>query len=353
MSIDIERNWAERPLGMRDVYPQQARIRRQMESTLLDFFDRRGFEMVSSGAFEYIDTLKRGRSDTETNGWLCLFDASGRTVALRPEMTPSIARMAAPLVATGSRTIRWCYAERIYRRTNDPASISWASGKAAESTQVGVEWIGQTGHETDAELLGLCRDGLAHLQLADCQMVVSHALFASSFLASEGLTQASVDSLMNDLARGDHVGFRKRLTDCGVRDDVLQTLISLNPFQPTTLSAALQASLQASGDGQATLRFWNDLVDFAQLMMERGLDEGLSFDLTLARDITYYTGMVFEVFAPGVGAPIALGGRYDDLLAQFGASAPAVGFTFEVERLLTAMTEGAWLHDALGEEATK
>lgn len=345
MSIDINKRWAERPLGMRDVYPQQAKVRRQMESALLDYFERHGYEMVSSGACEYDDTLKRGRAVTETGDWLRLFDASGRTVALRPDMTPSIARMAAPLVATGVPSIRWCYAERVYRRTNDPASISWASGKAAESTQVGVEWIGQTGHQADADLLALCQDGLTQRNLPDWQMVVSHALFAPTFLAALGLAQSAVDVLMDDLTRGDYVGFRTNLQDAGIQHDALQLLISLNPFQPASCAPELRRTLQGSEPGQATLRYWDDLVSFAALLTKRGLQGGLSFDLTLARDIAYYTGMVFEVFAPGVGAPIALGGRYDDLLSHFGAAAPAVGFTFEVERLLTAMTEGAWLRE--------
>jgi ATP phosphoribosyltransferase regulatory subunit HisZ len=75
----------------------------------------------------------------------------------------------------------------------------------------------------------------------------------------------------------------------------------------------------------------------ATQIKQRGLQESITFDVTLCRDISYYTGIVFEAFAPGVGAPILLGGRYDDLLAQFGEASPAIGCAIEVERTLAVL----------------
>ncbi|MCL6516959.1 MAG: ATP phosphoribosyltransferase regulatory subunit [Alicyclobacillus sp.] len=334
---------------MRDVYPQQARRRRQLESRLLRVFEHSGFEMVSCGLLEYVDTLLRGRASSEAEDWLRMVDATGRTVVLRPEMTPSIARMAAPLLAAGTREIRWSYAERVYRRTNDPASLSWASGKAAESTQVGVEWIGQSGADADADLIALCQTALAALGLEGWQMVASHAVFAPAFLEAHGLQAETVESLTLCLARGDYVGFRAVVgavsAATGVPQDVLDQLSALNPLD-ADLPEALQRRFGASEPGRRALRAWGELRELAAVLRRRGLADRVSFDLTLVRDLTYYTGLVFEVFAPGAGAPIALGGRYDDLLVQFGTPAPAIGFAFEAERLLTALTEGDWLHAA-------
>ncbi|MCL6637064.1 MAG: ATP phosphoribosyltransferase regulatory subunit [Alicyclobacillus sp.] len=331
---------------MRDVYPQQAKHRRRLETRLLRFFEDRGFEQVSCGLLEYVDTLLRSRSAGEAEDWFRLFDATGRTVALRPEMTPSIARMAAPLLAAGTAEIRWCYAERVYRRTTDPATLSWASGKAAESTQVGVEWIGRTGCTADAELLALCQQAADAVGLADWQMVVGHASFAPAFLASLGLAQAHVEQVMQCLARGDYVAARWQLRAGGVAEDALSWLAALNPLQAEAVPEVVRPYLADS----VVAGCWEELVSLARVLAEQGLTDHLSFDLTLARDLTYYTGIVLELFAPGVGAPVALGGRYDDLLGQFGAPAPAIGFTFEAERLLTALTEGAWLHEPEGEE---
>jgi ATP phosphoribosyltransferase regulatory subunit len=348
VTFDLPQTWAEQPVGMRDVYPEQAKYRRDIESKLLAFFEQHGYHMVSSGAFEYVDTLLRGRQVQEADDWLRWFDPNGRMVALRPDMTPSIARMAAPLVASGTKEIRWCYAEKVFRRSNDPASLSWVSGKAAESTQVGVEWIGPAADRVDVDLLALCQRSVEHLGLADWQMVVSHAKLTASLLEVLGLSQEARETLMQYLIRGDYVGFRQVHTDYGITEDVLGALSQVNPLDPGSLSAFLAHSREDNRTTQRVWKLWDELTEFASVLALQGLTEHLSFDFTLTRDLSYYTGIIFEVFVPGVGAPVALGGRYDDLLAQFGSPAPAVGFTFEVERLLTALTDGRWLAESMG-----
>jgi ATP phosphoribosyltransferase regulatory subunit len=387
MSLDVVRKWVDRPLGMQDLFPQQAKFRRKVESKLLAEFEDHGFDMVSCGAFEYVDTLLRGRAAAEAEAWVRVFDTLGRTVALRPEMTPSIARMAAPLLSSGNREIRWCYAERVYHRTDDPASLSWISGRAAESTQVGVEWIGPADVEVDARLLRLCQSGLTKLGLKDWQMVVSHAAFAPAFLAASGFEAAVVNDLMGTLARGDYVGFRRIVDDQGSVDlpsgeALLAMLSKINPLSAAEMSGDKMSGAEMSADetsdaeisgdkmssdkmsagrpsgtnlsdlveirwrnpalGTQVENYWNSLVRFAEELKRMRLTDHLTFDLTLTRDISYYSGIVFEVFANGVGAPVALGGRYDGLLASFGAPAPAVGFTYEIERLMAALSEVEW-----------
>lgn len=347
---------------MRDVFPQQARARRFLENRLLDFLDSRGYDMVSGGTFEYVDTLLRGRTVKDSEDWIQLFDATGRAIALRPDMTPSIARMAAPLLAAPSAvgetggnptSIRWCYAEKVFHRTTDPASLSWLSGKAAEATQVGVECIGCSGHDADADILALCREATASLGLTEWQMVVSHAVFGSAFLQAVGVSVDQIEPLLSCLTRGDYVGFRRLAADSGVKGDVLSWLGALNPYRDTTLPDTYGVNWKASKAGRQAEEAWTYLVNLAAALRERGLDEGLTFDLTLHRDLTYYTGIVFEVFAPGVGGPIALGGRYDDLLKQFGVEAPAIGFAFEVERLLAAQSNDVWqMHPGIQHKAS-
>jgi len=346
---------------MNDVFPQQAKFRRKIENTLLQFFEGEGYELVSSGAFEYLDTLLRGRLPGIAEDWVQVFDVTGRTMALRPDMTPSIARMAAPLLAAGRTEIQWSYAERVYRRCADPAFLSWASGKAAESTQVGVEWIGTPGMTSDADVLVLCQKSLTELDIVDWQMVISHADFAPAFFAALGLSGGAIGRLLACLSEGDYVGFRTEFAaadwrqqqqsgavndndGAGDAGDILTLLGSINPCVPATFPYHLLDDWEATTAGRSTLEAWQSLVSLAENLRALGNPEGMSFDLTLRRDVTYYTGIVFEVFAPGVGAPIAAGGRYDNLLQHFGQSAAAVGFMYEVERLLAVLTDGAWLH---------
>ncbi|WAH35913.1 ATP phosphoribosyltransferase regulatory subunit [Alicyclobacillus dauci] len=337
MGVNIVPSFADRPMGMQDGYPDFAKRRRHIESGLIDFFDKAGYELVSSGAFEYVETLLRARPVEAARDWVQLFDGGGNTIALRPEMTPSIARMAAPLVSVGKLPIRWCYAERVYRRTNDPASLSWASGKAAESTQVGIELIGEAGHQSDADMLALCHEAALAIGLSDTQIVVSHARFVPALLRALGIAEDGIPRLLNCLTSGDYVAFTS-LLPLSISIDVLSVLQQLTPFSSTGLDGIIPESawLDEAARGEV-LHAWQTLRTLAIAVEERGLTDYLTFDLTLHRDITYYTGLVFEMFAPGVGAPIAQGGRYDDLLEQFGASAPAIGLAFEVERVMAVL----------------
>ncbi|WP_067927686.1 ATP phosphoribosyltransferase regulatory subunit [Alicyclobacillus shizuokensis] len=336
VALDAMR-WAERPQGMRDLFPSQARMRRNLEDWLIRFFEDRGFSLVSSGAFEYADTLQRGRGPTASEQWVQVFDRSGRPMALRPDMTPSVARMAAPLVAAGQLPIRWCYAERVYHRSDAPATLSWMSGRAAESTQVGVECIGESGVAADSQLLSLCLDALAGLRRAGVRMVISHALFVPALLELLGVPADDLEPLLALLTAGDYVAFRAESRRFVGEVDVMELLSTLNPFQPDTLPGTLVRPESAAS--QRLQAAWRALCQLADAIRASDHASAMVFDLSLHRDPSYYTGMVFEVFAPGAGAPIAQGGRYDHLLREFGAPAPAIGFTFEVERLMTLFAD--------------
>ncbi|GMA62411.1 ATP phosphoribosyltransferase regulatory subunit [Alicyclobacillus fastidiosus] len=135
--------------------------------------------------------------------------------------------------------------------------------------------------------------------------------------------------------------------------DVLGVLQSITPYQPESLNQELfGAGWKSETARLEMMAAWNSLVELAEAVTNMDLQEQVTFDLTLHRDITYYTGLVFEVFAPGVGAPIALGGRYDDLLAQFGSAAPAVGMAFEIERVLAVLNAPTLNHRAMTPRAS-
>lgn len=339
VSVNMSFGFADRPMGMQDGYPDFAIRRRELESRLVAFFHQSGYELVSSGAFEYVDTLLRARPSVVSRDWVQLFDGTGNTIALRPEMTPSIARMAAPLVASGKAPIRWSYAERVYRRTNDPASLSWASGKAAESTQVGIEWIGESGLETDATILSVCHQATIALGLTKIKIVVSHAQFVPALLQTLGVEEELTPTLLNCLTDGDYVQF-SQLVPKDLPIDVFRVLQDLRPTKASAIEELVPKSCwRDSAAGQVMVQAFEHLCRVHQSITAQGPASDVVFDLTLHRDISYYTGIVFEVFAPGVGAPIAQGGRYDELLKAFGADAPAIGLAFEVERALAVLQQ--------------
>ena len=330
-------DFANRAPGMPDCYPSEAKRRRSIESQLLSAFERAECELVTCGTFEYVDTLLRARPFGEASNWVRLFDPSGNALALRPDITPSIARMAAPVLAKSTATLRWCYAERVYRHPSDMASLSSGSGKTAESTQVGVEWLGFQGYMQDAKLIVLCRHALAEVGVKNAQIVISHAKFPHLVMKALQIAEHEIDNLLHLLTDGNFVDFRSELLRQGVAVDVLRILQSLNPYEPESFNILQDVAPKSALDVELAAD-WQYLTALANTLQAQTLQEMALFDFTLHRDIHYYTGVVFEGFAAGVGAPIVLGGRYDELLAQFGSPSPAIGFVFDLERVLTAIS---------------
>lgn len=329
-------NNGDRPAGLRDAYPSYASKRRALEIQLVDYFEQRGCSLVSASAIESLDTFWRAKTSLSVDDAYQILMAPGKLAVLRPEMTPSIARMAAPVLQQHPQPLYWCYAERVYRKPGSVSSWSELAVDAVESTQVGVEWMGVS-EAADADLLLLCHEALQQLSVQGARTVVSHARLAVLFLNAAGISEDVIAKSLQQLVRGDYVGFQELMMTYHPSVSLLTCLRQLNPYDSESLERQLERCGQAVQKNTELYQVWNTVVSIAKQITELGRQQEYTFDFTLTRNIAYYTGILFETFAPGVGAPIALGGRYDELLKQYGADAPAVGFVLELERLLNVV----------------
>jgi ATP phosphoribosyltransferase regulatory subunit len=305
------------PRGFRDILPTEARELRAIERSLTESFTAYGYMPLEPPMVE----RSSGESVLAGDRVIQFLDRDGSLVALRPDITTAVARLVAQRYAGATGALRLSYFAPVFRE--EPAML----GAEREYDQAGIELVGPSGALADAEALALLAESLARVGLRGETIEVGHVGAVRALFAD--LDEGMRDLVMGDLRDGDHVGAFRRAQGAGMSDASV---------------ARAREALAARGKDVEELKLQGidelrEVVDLARRIF--GGDWGVP-NLALLPALPYYTGIVFEALHPDVGFPIAAGGRYDLLLAAFGAARPATGFAINVPRLHLALFASGW-----------
>lgn len=304
------------PSGTRDVLPDEMRELRAITEAMRGVFERFGYGEVYTPAIEYDEVLRRG--ETGMDPAYRVVDDHGHVLALRPDMTVPIARVASTRYASAEPPLRFCYFAHAYR------GVRPHRGQMREFLQAGIELLGAPAPDGTAEALTVLCRALDATGLADYRIAVGDASLYPALLDEVGVAPEARTRLMEALTARDFVGLQRELESAGLADDDLERLLTVPQLRggPDVL-----AGLESAEGLRRVLG-----------ALDPGVAERVVFDLGLARGLGYYTGAVFDVLDPTLGAPLGGGGRYDELLGRFGRPMPAVGFAIGVDRLHIALT---------------
>jgi ATP phosphoribosyltransferase regulatory subunit len=305
------------PSGTRDVLPDEMRELRAITESLRGVFGARGYGEVYTPALEYAAELDPAGAPPAYR----LVDERGEPMVLRTDMTVPIARVVGTRYATAEPPLRFSYFAHAYR------AVRPQRGQPREFLQAGIELVGAPAPEGTVEALEILCQGLAAAGLRDFRVGLGDASLYPALLDAHGVAGEAREQVLHELATRDFVGLERELRAAGLSDAATAELVAA----PQTRGAALPDAGGPLGDAVAGMRAVRD-----------GLSDDVAsrviFDLGLSRGLGYYTGAIFEVYDPALGAPVGGGGRYDDLLGRFGRPLPAVGFALNVERLHLALT---------------
>jgi len=305
--------------GFRDFFPAEAALRNQIFGVWRSVAARYGFEEYDGPPLEPLE-LYTEKSGEEIVGQLYEFeDKGGRRVALRPEMTPSLARMVTARASALKKPIRWFSIPQLFRYERQQR------GRLREHFQLNMDLIGESGPLADAEIAAAAVDimrafGLGpdavRLRLSDRRVVsalLRHAGVAESQLP---LAYAAIDKIERD----PRDVLAQRLTGAGMTATVADAVLAIGGIRGR---GALEAAVALGEDDVA-----EDLLAAVDALGQMGLGEFVDLDLSIVRGLAYYTGVVFELFDAGRSLrAICGGGRYDGLLGALGGvDLPAVGF---------------------------
>ena len=318
------------PEHIADVLPAEARRLEDLRRGLLDRARSYGFEQVMPPLLEHLDSLLTGTGRALDLRTFKLVDQlSGRTLGLRADCTPQVARIDAHLL-NRQGVARLCYCGPVlHTRPQSPQSTR-------EPLQLGAEIYGHAGLEADLEILDLALDGLRQAGLQDLVLDLADARIVRAVLAGVAIEAAALAELIAALAAKDGAALQGLSSDfpAAARAGLL-ALPAL--YGDVSVLDQARRRLPESALISAAL---DDLAWLAQHMQLAHPGVRIGFDLADMGGYAYYSGVRFAVYAPGAADAVLRGGRYDEVGAVFGRNRPAVGFSTDLKLLATvASTE--------------
>lgn len=318
------------PEGVRDIYNSECRVKLMLEKKLHRVLEGYGFHDIQTPSFEFFDIFNQERGTVASRDMYKFFDREGNTLVLRPDITPSIARCMAKYFKEETLPIRLCYIGNTY------INSSSLQGKLKEVTQLGAELMNDDSGEADAELLALTIDCLIQSGLKDFQVEIGNADFFRAMVEESGFKEEDEISNLRGLIENKNMfGMEDILAGKEIREDLKNVFLKF-PELFGNLDILNQAKELTSNP--RALKAIKRLEDIYAILSEYGYEKYISYDLGMLSQYNYYTGIIFKAYTYGTGEAIATGGRYDNLVGQFGKEAPAIGLAIVIDQLMFALT---------------
>ena len=318
------------PEGIEEVLPEQAARFEAMRRLLLDLYATWGYELVMPPTIDFIESLLTGTGhDLDLQTFKLVDQMSGRTLGLRADMTPQVARMDAHQLQRDVPT-RLCYIGTVLRTR--PESI----GDSRSPLQVGAELYGHAGIESEVEIIGLMLETFSALDVDDIYMDLGNVDIYRGLANQAGLSQEDESQLFDMLQRKAVTEINTLLDTLNISDSMKTMLAGLPSLNGGKEVFTKARALLTDADTSV-----KDAVDYlektAELMLQRFADKlsesKVHFDLSELQGYHYKTGVVFAAFVPQLGQAIARGGRYDDIGRVFGRARAATGFSTDLKIL--------------------
>ena len=316
------------PEGVRDIYNKECEIKLTLQKKLSSVLHLYGYQDIQTPTFEYFDVFRKEIGSTSTREMYKFFDREGNILALRPDITPSIARAVATLFEAEDFPIRLCYAGNTF------INHSSYQGRLKENTQLGAELIGVDSVEADAEMLAMVVDGLKKTGLTEFQVSIGHVDFIQNLFAASGLSEECLEEIRTLISNRNFFGVEEILNNYNVPADVKETF-HLLPELTGGWEILEQAAKAAVGD--AARHAVERLQEIYKLLQLYGVEDHITFDLSMSGSYGYYTGIIFRAYTYGTGDAVVRGGRYNNLLEKFGKKTPSIGFAIIVDELMSAL----------------
>ena len=317
------------PAGLTDILVKECELKFKIETAAREVFARHGYHVVQPPMFEYYDVYDA--AVTKAENMFKFFDNNGRMLALRPDLTTSVARIAAtkPL---GELPYRIAYSGSAFR--NDE---TFSNDRRREFSQAGIELIGNGGTDADAEVIEIAIEALLKFGVKDFQIDMGHADYYKGLAEIAGLDPIVSDKLRANINDKDFVAIEGILDGIDIDEKLKEVFMELPKMFGGIETAVAAAKNPIIGEkSRAALE---NLISVYEILKGKGLDKYISTDLGMVPNLDYYTGIIVKGFAKGVAFPICSGGRYENLTEKFGKALPATGIAIGIERVMTALSD--------------
>lgn len=311
--------------GTRDIIALEAYNKRIMESNIADIFIKWGYQEVVTPTYEFLDTFNIGTDKGMDEESIKFFDRNNKTLVLRPDMTAPLARLVSTRLYSPQASVhKLFYIANVFRHEQTQ------SGRQCEFYQAGVECFGVSSPLADAEIIALAIESIKSTGLTQFTINLGHVDFINGLLDElkiDSIQRTEIQALINSK---NAVGLSEVLAQSSGTEELLLTLKNI-----LFLKGDIQflQNLRSKIKNKTSLAALDNLLDIYRLLTAYKLENYIVFDLGLARDMEYYSGMVFEGYTADLGYSLCGGGRYDRLMDSFGLNCSATGFALGIERI--------------------
>ena len=317
------------PEGFRDIYGCEFLKRTIVNNLLFDTIRKYDYMSIETPAVEFFDVFSSNIGTIPSNELYKFFDKEGNTLVLRPDFTPSIARVAATYFADYKDPLRFMYSGNTFVNSSD------LQGRYKEVMEVGAELIGDGSVDADFEIITMVLDCAKALDINDFQITIGNVDFFKGLCMEYAFDEKTELDLRDMISNKNYFGAKGILDATDISGDIKQSILGISELYGSY--DCLEKALEISGNGRSRCAI-ERLMELYDLLKEDGRDKYISFDLGMLSKYNYYTGNVFRGYTYGSGDAIFKGGRYDKLLNEFGKDAPAVGFSANVDQLVSVIS---------------
>lgn len=315
------------PEGVRDIYGLEYKKKLIIEEKLQKVLHLYGYQDIQTPMFEYFDVFGKEVGTIPSRDLYKFFDKEGNTLVLRPDITPSIARVATTVYESEKMPIRLCY------KGNTFVNHSNYKGRLRENTQLGAELIGIDSVEADAEMIAMAVEGLKEVGLEEFQIHVGDVKFFEGLIGETSLSKEDESHLRELINNRNYFGVDELLEKKKVKVTA-KTAFQILPELIGGVEVLKDAKVIAMNS--QILDSVKRLEQLYKILVSYGVEKYVSFDLSMSGSHGYYTGIIFRGYTYGNGDAIVKGGRYDTLLEKFGKESPSIGFVIVVDELMNA-----------------
>lgn len=313
------------PGGMRYYVGAEARLRGAVEDCAMSVFHGWSYEEVITPSVDYFALFEQGMG-AEADRAFRFTDNDGSLLALRPDITSSVARAAATLLADRQRPLRLCYAGSVFRQ-HPRTHVEWLR----ETTQLGCELIGIGGAIADIETLLIATEILTRLGLDHRFCITINNVEVFNGIAEHlKLNEEQRERMRSLIDTRDTAELERFLLSHETTPDEREMFSRLTQLAGKGEIVSKARSIITNKRSVAAL---DELEALWGTIESLGLQESFEIDLGDASGLDYYTGLVFKIFVHGLGVRVGRGGRYDQFISDFGRSEPAIGFILDLDGL--------------------
>ena len=315
------------PEGVSDLLPEDCRTKGDLEQKLRTLFALSGYREIETPGIEFYDVYASGDFVSQENLYK-LGDQEGRILSLRYDGTVPVARLAATLFRDTPPPLRFSYIENMYRFRES------GGGRQREFCQAGVELLGVSSTQADAEVIALAISCALETGITDLQISIGQAEFFRGLMEAWEIPAEDAEEISKHIDQKDTVALEKAADRYGLSAAAKETLLLIPALFGTYDTLDAFEKRVESPRARAALQNVREILD---ILNDYGYMKYVSVDLGMLRSLDYYTGMIFKGFTYEIGFPIISGGRYDKVVSAFGRDLAAVGFSLSLNLCMTAL----------------